>query len=74
MTYLIKRTYNRHGDYDFLTRMDGDVPVWCGARQFAMAVSASDVPSLMGTISDYRNPFTGQSLADQRQMVEPVVA
>ena len=41
--YIVKRTYNRHGNHDFLTSWDiiwG--PVWCGSKARALVFHSVD--------------------------------
>lgn len=56
---IIRRTYNRHGDHDFLIRMDntpnGWCPVWCGDRRQAARVTESYAADLLHRISLWRD-------------------
>lgn len=56
---VIRRTYNRHGDCDYLTRMDntprGWCPVWCADLKQAVRVTDSYAADLIGHIAAYRD-------------------
>ena len=57
---IIRRTYNRHGDCDFLTRMDntpqGWCPVWCADKTKAVRLTETYAADLMGYIALWRDP------------------
>ena len=36
---FIKRTYNKFNEYDFLTRVEGNCPVWTGDRKRALVMT-----------------------------------
>jgi len=57
---MIRRTYNRHGEHDWLTRMDntptGWCPVWCADKRQAVRVTESYAADLMHYIALWRDP------------------
>ena len=59
MDTIIRRTYNRHGDCDYLVRMDntpqGWCPVWCADKRQAVKVTESYAADLMHHISLWRD-------------------
>lgn len=50
---IISRTYNKYGEKDFLTRMEGNCPVWCGDKR--QALRFTDASDTVRTISTYRD-------------------
>ena len=58
---IIRRTYNRHGDCDYLTRMEktpkGWCPVWCADRHQAARVTETYAADLIHHISLWRDQF-----------------
>jgi len=56
---IIRRTYNRHGDCDYLIRMDstpsGWCPVWCADKRQAVKVTETYAADLMHHISIWRD-------------------
>ena len=71
---MIRRTYNRLGDCDFLIRMDntprGWCPVWCVDKRQAVRVTATYAADLLHHISLWRDPTCPNGIAG----VEMVVA
>lgn len=55
MTKIIKRTYNKHGDHDFLVRMEGNCPVWMGAKHLAATFNEADANQTVELIATYRD-------------------
>ena len=57
---MIRLTYNRHGEHDWLTRMDntptGWCPVWCADKRQAVRVTESYAADLMHYIALWRDP------------------
>ena len=60
MDTMIRRTYNRFGDYDWLIRMDhtpqGWCPVWCRDKRQAVKVTETYAADLMEHIAKWRDP------------------
>ena len=58
---MIRRTYNIHGDCDYLIRMDntpnGWCPVWCADKRQAVRVTESYAADLIGHIAMWRDQF-----------------
>ena len=56
---IISRTYNKHGDKDYLIRMDheanGWCPVWCADIRQAVKVTETYAEDLMQHISRWRD-------------------
>lgn len=59
MDTIIKRTYNRYGDYDWLIRMEetpkGWCPVWCCDKRQAVRVTSTYAADLIHHISLWRD-------------------
>lgn len=57
---IIRRTYNRHGDHDFLIRVEntpsGWCPVWCADKRQAVRLTETYAADLMGHIALWRDP------------------
>lgn len=51
---FIKRTYNKFNEYDFLTRVEGNCPVWTGDQKQAMVMSEKEADETLALISTYR--------------------
>lgn len=56
---IIRRTYNIHGEHDYLIRMEdspnGWCPVWCADRRQAVRVTETYAADLLHHISLYRD-------------------
>lgn len=56
---IIRRTYNRHGDHDYLTRMEstpqGWCPVWCADIRQAARVTETYAADLLGHVARWRD-------------------
>lgn len=58
MPALIRRTYNVHGEHDFLIRLEGNCPVWCGAKAQAVQFDCLGSAAIaLDVISTYRDQF-----------------
>jgi hypothetical protein len=57
---IIRRTWNKHGDCDYLTRMDetpeGWCPVWCMDARQAVRVTETYAADLLHHIAIWRDP------------------
>ncbi|HEV8034375.1 hypothetical protein [Yoonia sp.] len=53
--FMIRRTYNRFGDYDTLCRMDGNCPMWTGAAQFGFLMYRAQAEVTLEVIGTYRD-------------------
>ena len=51
---IIKRTYNDHGDADYLFALDGNCPTWSSRRR-AMAMTADEAEEIIQLIATYRD-------------------
>lgn len=61
MDTIIRRTYNTHGDCDYLTRMEntakGWCPVWCADKSQAAKITETYAADLLYYISLWRDRF-----------------
>jgi hypothetical protein len=56
MTFTIRRTYNVHGDHDWLVAIDADgTPSWMGAEKLARLFTENDIEAALATIAAYRD-------------------
>lgn len=53
--YMIRRTYNRYGDYDHLIRMEGNCPTWTSPAQFALVMNRTEAQATLDLIATYRD-------------------
>jgi len=57
---MIRRSYNAHGEYDYLVRMEnrpqGWCPVWCVDKRQAVKVTETYAATLMCHIAVWRDP------------------
>ena len=51
---IVSRTYNKYGDKDYLTRMEGNCPVW-SSKKVAIELSEQDAKKIVELISTYRD-------------------
>jgi hypothetical protein len=61
---IISRTYNSHGEKDFLTRMDGNCPVWCMDKRQAMQLTEAEAAAVVAMIATYRDWMCPNGIAD----------
>lgn len=72
--YVIRRTYNRHGEYDHLIHMAGNCPTWCAALQFALVMSLDEAQATLDLIGTYRDAFAPDGIQGCAIVPFPAVA
>jgi hypothetical protein len=72
--YVIRRTYNRHGDYDHLTHMSGNCPTWCIPLQFALVMDMDEAQATLDLIGTYRDAFAPDGITGCAIVPFPAVA